>query len=84
MKDISPAELAAAPELDGHKIIRGMAYHENVIYECYACRDDLVCMWKHSMRHPKKRTLMLLCGIHTQCDAWKDDGNGVDQTGVRP
>lgn len=82
MIDICQQELDDAPELDGHKIIRGLAYHENVIYECYMCRDDLVCMWKHSARHPKKRTLMLLCGIHTVCDAWKDDGNGISEAGL--
>lgn len=67
MKDITQAELDRAPRVGEHYIIRGAAYHMNVIYECHACRDGYVCMWKHSDRHPKKRTLMLLCGIHTDC-----------------
>ena len=71
MKDMTQAELDSAPRVGEHFIIEGAAYHENVIYECLACRDGYICLWKHSARHPKKRTLMLMCGVHTQCDAWK-------------
>lgn len=69
MKDITREELDAAPRDGEHYLIRGAAYHLYVIYECFPCTEGRVCLWKHSIRHPKKRTLMLICGEHTTCEA---------------
>lgn len=47
-----------------HYIINGQPYHANVIFECETCTAGLVCLWKHQY---KKRTFMLMCGVHTTC-----------------